>query len=103
MSDINNLEVTVQNEDRSIVNLGKLINESEKYGMPVLAITAVGREMVRDARYLGLACRIASEIGARIVKTYYCEDFYRVVESCPVPIVMAGGEKNEKRDTDARL
>jgi putative autoinducer-2 (AI-2) aldolase len=78
--------------------LGKLINESEKYGMPVLAITAVGREMVRDARYLGLACRIASEIGARIVKTYYCEDFYRVTESCPVPIVMAGGKKIDEKD-----
>ena len=90
--------VGAENEDRSIVNLGKLINESEKYGMPVLAITAVGREMVRDARYLGLACRIASEIGARIVKTYYCEDFYRVVESCPVPIVMAGGKKIDEKD-----
>ena len=90
--------VGAENEDRSIVSLGKLINESEKYGMPVLAITAVGREMVRDARYLGLACRIASEIGARIVKTYYCEDFYRVVESCPVPIVMAGGKKINEKD-----
>ena len=66
--------------------------------MPVLAITAVGREMSRDSRYLGLACRIAAEIGARIVKTYYCEDFYKVVESCPVPIVMAGGKKIPEKD-----
>ena len=90
--------VGAENEDRTISNLGRLINEAEKYGMPVLAITAVGREMARDARYLGLACRIAAEIGARIVKTYYCEDFYKVVESCPVPIVMAGGKKIPEKD-----
>ena len=90
--------VGAENEDRSISNLGRLIGEAEKYGMPVLAITAVGREMARNARYLGLSCRIAAEIGARIVKTYYCEDFYKVVESCPVPIVMAGGKKIDERD-----
>ncbi len=83
-----------KNEDRTISNLGKLVNEAEEYGMPVLAITAVGREMVRDARYLGLASRIAAEIGAHMVKTYYCEeDFDKVVEGCPVPIVIAGGKK----------
>ena len=70
------------------------MNEAEEYGMPVLAITAVGKEMDRDARYLGLACRIAAEIGAHMVKTYYCsEDFDKVVESCPIPIVIAGGKK----------
>jgi len=90
--------VGAENEDRTISNLGRLINEAEKYGMPVLAITAVGREMARDSRYLGLACRIAAEIGSRIVKTYYCEDFYKVVESCPVPIVMAGGKKIPEKD-----
>ena len=90
--------VGAENEDRSISNLGRLINEAEKYGMPVLAITAIGREMARDARYLGLSCRIAAEIGARIVKTYYCEDFYKIVESCPVPIVMAGGKKIDEKD-----
>lgn len=90
--------VGAENEDRSISNLGRLIGEAEKYGMPVLAITAVGREMARNARYLGLSCRIAAEIGARIVKTYYCEDFHKVVESCPVPIVMAGGKKIDERD-----
>lgn len=85
--------VGTENEDKTISNLGKLVNEAEKYGIPVLAITAVGRDMERDARYLGLACRIASELGSRIVKTYYCKDFYKVTESCPVPIVMAGGKK----------
>ena len=90
--------VGAENEDRTISSLGRLINEAEKYGMPVLAITAVGREMARDSRFLGLACRIAAEIGARIVKTYYCEDFYKVVESCPVPIVMAGGTKIPEKD-----
>jgi len=86
------------NEDRSISNLGRLVNEAERYGMPVLAITAVGREMARDARYLGLACRIAAEIGAHIVKTYYCEEFYKIVEGCPVPIVMAGGKKIPEKE-----
>ncbi len=90
--------VGAENEDRTISNLGRLINEAERFGMPVLAITAIGRDMARDARYLGLACRIAAEIGAHIVKTYYCEDFYKIVESCPVPIVMAGGKKISEKD-----
>lgn len=85
--------VGARNEDRTIANLGRLINEAERYGMPVLAITAVGKEMVRDARYLALACRMAAEIGAHIVKTYYCEGFEKVVEGCPIPIVIAGGKK----------
>ena len=87
-----------KNEDRTISNLGRLVNEAEEYGMPVLAITAVGKEMARDARYLGLACRIAAEMGAHMVKTYYCEDFEKVVEGCPVPIVIAGGKKIPERD-----
>ncbi len=90
--------VGASNEDRTISNLGRLVNEAERYGMPVLAITAIGREMARDARYLGLACRIAAEIGAHFVKTYYCEDFYKIAEACPVPIVMAGGKKIPERD-----
>jgi putative autoinducer-2 (AI-2) aldolase len=81
------------NEKQTLANLSDLVDEGERYGMPVLAVTAVGREMVRDARYLGLACRIAAELGASIVKTYYCEDFTRVVEGCPVPVVIAGGKK----------
>ena len=88
-----------KNEDRTISNLGRLVNEAEEYGMPVLAITAVGKEMTRDARYLGLASRIAAEIGAHMVKTYYCEeDFEKVVEGCPVPIVIAGGKKIPEKD-----
>ncbi len=90
--------VGTKNEDRTIANLGRLVNEAVRYGMPVLAITAVGKEMVRDARYLGLACRMAAEIGAHFVKTYYCEDFHRVVEGCPVPIVIAGGKKLPEQD-----
>jgi putative autoinducer-2 (AI-2) aldolase len=90
--------VGAKNEDRTISNLGRLVSEAERYGMPVLAITAVGRDMARDARYLGLACRIAAEIGAHFVKTYYCDDFYKVVETCPVPVVMAGGKKIPEKE-----
>ena len=90
--------VGAKNEDRTIANLGRLVNEAERYGMPVLAVTAVGKEMGRDARYLGLACRMAAEIGAHLVKTYYCKDFYKVIEGCPVPVVMAGGKKIPERD-----
>ena len=80
-------------ERKSLLNLAKLVDEGEKYGIPVMAVTAVGKELEkRDARYLRLSCRIAAELGARVVKTYYCEeDFDTVVRGCPVPIVMAGG------------
>jgi len=89
--------VGAENERRTLANLAKLVDEGEKVGIPVLAVTAVGRDMVRDARYLGLCCRIAAELGARIVKTYYCEGFEDVVGGCPVPIVIAGGKKIEER------
>lgn len=85
-------------QHRTIVNLAKLVDEGNKYGIPVLAVTAVGKEMVRDARYLGLACRIAAETGAHIVKTYYCEGFDKVVASTPAPIVVAGGKKLPEKD-----
>ncbi|MBA7692902.1 3-hydroxy-5-phosphonooxypentane-2,4-dione thiolase [subsurface metagenome] len=79
-------------EHESLLNLSKLVDEGEKYGIPVMAVTAVGKELEkRDARYLALCCRIAAELGARVVKTYWCEDFDKVVKGCPVPIVMAGG------------
>lgn len=85
-------------EHNSLVNLGNLVNEAEEYGIPVLAVTAVGKELAkRDARYLSLSCRIAAEFGAHIVKTYYCDNFEKVVESCPVPIIIAGGPKLEER------
>jgi len=86
-------------EQQTIVNLGRLVNEAEEYGIPVLAVTAVGKEIgQKDARYLSLACRIAAEQGAHIVKTYYCEGFDKVTESCPVPIIVAGGKKIAERD-----
>ncbi len=85
-------------EHQTIVGLGRLVDEAEEYGIPVLAVTAVGKELGKDARYLSLACRIAAEQGAHIVKTYYCEDFEKVVESCPVPIIIAGGKKIPERE-----
>jgi putative autoinducer-2 (AI-2) aldolase len=79
-------------ERESLLNLSALVNEGERYGIPVMAVTAVGRELAkRDARYLALACRVAAELGARVVKTYWCEGFDKVVQGCPVPVVMAGG------------
>lgn len=80
-------------EHQTLASLGRLVDEGEKYGIPVLAVTAVGKEMGRDARYLALACRVAAELGAHIVKTYYCDNFEQVVEGCPVPLVVAGGKK----------
>lgn len=83
-------------EHQTLANLGRLVNFGEDYGIPVLAVTAVGKELEkRDARYLALACRMAAEIGAHFVKTYYCEDFSKVVKGCPVPLVVAGGPKLE--------
>jgi putative autoinducer-2 (AI-2) aldolase len=85
-------------EKQSIANLAQLVNEGQKYGIPVLAVTAVGKEMVRDSRFLGLASRICVEIGAQIVKTYYCENFAEVVEACGnAPVVIAGGKKIEEK------
>ena len=79
-------------EHQSLLNLTKLVNEGERYGIPVMAVTAVGRELERrDARYLALCCRIAAELGASVEKTYWGEGFEKVVEGCPVPVVMAGG------------
>ncbi len=82
-------------EHQTLMNLSRLVNKCEDYGIPVMAVTAVGKELAkRDARYLALACRIAAELGARVVKTYWCEkDFDKVVKGCPVPVVMAGGPK----------
>lgn len=85
-------------EFQTLKNLSRLVNEGEKYGIPVLAVTAVGKEMTRDARYLGLACRVAAELGAHLVKTYYCEDFTKVVDGCPVPVIIAGGKKLEEKE-----
>ena len=82
-------------EHQSLSNLAKLVDECEDYGIPVMAVTAVGKELEkRTARYLALCSRVAAEIGARVVKTYYCkENFEKVVNGCPVPVVIAGGPK----------
>jgi 3-hydroxy-5-phosphonooxypentane-2,4-dione thiolase len=81
-------------EKESLLSLARLVDEGEKFGIPVMAVTAVGKELEkRDARYLGLASRIAAELGARVVKTYWCENFDKVVTGCPVPVVMAGGPR----------
>ncbi len=83
-------------EKQSLLNLAKLVDEGEKYGIPVMAVTAVGKELEkRDARYLALCSRIAAELGARVVKTYWCENFDKVVNGCPVPVIIAGGPQSE--------
>lgn len=80
-------------EAKTFANLYHLVDAGQKYGIPVMGVTAVGKDMVRDARYFGLASRMCVENGANIVKTYYCEGFEKVVAACPVPIVIAGGKK----------
>jgi len=81
-------------EHQTLVGLSELVNQAQRYGIPVLAVTAVGKELAkRDARFLSRSCRIAAELGAQIIKTYYCDNFEKVVESSPVPLVIAGGPK----------
>ena len=82
----------------TILNLAKMSDEARKEGLLLLGITAVGKELDRDARYLALASRIAAEHGSDIVKTYYCENFDKVVKGCFVPIVIAGGKKIPEKD-----
>jgi 3-hydroxy-5-phosphonooxypentane-2,4-dione thiolase len=86
-------------ETKTVHNMTRLVDAGLRYGVPVLGITAVGRELARDAKYLRLACRIIAELGAQVVKTYYCSpDFATVTASCPVPVVMAGGKKLPERE-----
>ena len=86
-------------ETQSVRNMTRLVDAGQRYGIPVLAVTAVGKELTRDARYLRLATRICAELGAHAVKTYYCDkDFDTVTAACPVPLVMAGGRKLPERD-----
>ena len=86
-------------ETQTVHNMTRLVDLGNRYGIPVLAVTAVGKELVRDARYLGLAVRICAELGAHMVKTYYCaEGFETVTAACPVPVVMAGGKKLSELD-----
>lgn len=86
-------------ETRSIHNMTRLVDAGLRVGMPVMGVTAVGKDLARDAKYFRLACRIIAELGAQMVKTYYVdEDFETVTASCPVPIVMAGGKKIAELD-----
>jgi putative autoinducer-2 (AI-2) aldolase len=88
-----------EHETQSVENMTRLVDAGYRYGIPVLGVTAVGKELTRDARYLGLATRICAELGAQFVKTYYCaEGFEKVTAGCPVPIVMAGGKKLPESD-----
>ena len=83
-------------EHQTIMALSKLVDECSDYGIPVMAVTAVGREEEKkSARYLALASRVCAEQGAAVVKTYYCEDFEKVVAGCPVPVVIAGGPRTD--------
>ncbi|MBN9375410.1 MAG: 3-hydroxy-5-phosphonooxypentane-2,4-dione thiolase [Cellulomonas sp.] len=83
-----------EHETQSVHNMTQLVDAGLAVGIPVVGVTAVGRDMVRDSRYLGLATRIIAELGAQVVKTYYCdEDFEHVTAACPVPVIMAGGKK----------
>lgn len=85
-------------QHKTLVNLAKLVDLGEDNGIPVLAVTAVGKNMARDERYLSLSCRIAAELGAHMVKTYYCENFPALIKKCPIPVVIAGGKKIPERD-----
>jgi putative autoinducer-2 (AI-2) aldolase len=86
-------------ERQSIINMTKMVDRGTRYGIPTLAVTAVGKDMARDARYFRLATRICAELGAHYVKTYYIDEgFETVAASCPVPIVMAGGKKIPEKD-----
>src|SRR4030042_4016242 len=85
-------------ERDTLLGMTQYIDEAERYGIPVLAVTAVGKDMVRDARYMSLASRMAAELGAHIVKTYYVDGFEQVIESCPVPVVIAGGKKQPEKE-----
>ena len=88
-----------EHETRSVHNMTRLVDAGLRTGVPVMGITAVGKAMVRDAKYFRLACRIIAELGAQYVKTYYVEDgFETITASCPVPIVMAGGKKLPELD-----
>jgi putative autoinducer-2 (AI-2) aldolase len=85
-------------ERDTILGMTQYIDDAERYGIPVIAVTAVGKDMVRDARYMSLASRMAAELGAHVVKTYYVDGFEQVIESCPVPVVIAGGKKQPEKE-----
>jgi len=86
-------------EHQTLMGLNRLVNACAPYNIPVMAVTAVGRELdqKQQTRFLSMACRVCAEAGADVVKTYYCEDFYKVVEGCPAPVVIAGGPKTDSQ------
>jgi putative autoinducer-2 (AI-2) aldolase len=90
--------VGTENQHRTLMALSEAVDQGQRFGLPVLAVTAVGKNLGKGAKYLSLASRIAAELGAQFVKTYYCEGFETVVRNCPVPIVMAGGKKQPEED-----
>lgn len=86
-------------ESQTIINMTRMVDQAMRYGIPVMGVTAVGKDMARDARYFRLATRICAEMGAQIIKTYYVDaEFSTVCAACPVPIVMAGGKKLPELD-----
>jgi putative autoinducer-2 (AI-2) aldolase len=88
-----------ENETQSIHNMTRLVDMGNAAGIATLAVTAVGKEMTRDAKYFRLATRMCAELGATYLKTYYVdEDFDTVTAGCPVPIVIAGGKKIPEAD-----
>ncbi len=90
--------VGTEHERQTLDNLSQMVDLGERHGVPVLAVTAVGRDMVRELRYLALCCRLSAELGAHIVKTYYCDGFEKIIEATPAPVVIAGGKKIPERD-----
>ena len=82
-----------EREAITVANLSKAVDLGNRFGMPIMGVTAVGKQMARDSRYFALAARVCAENGASIVKTYYCEGFEKIAASCPVPVVIAGGKK----------
>lgn len=87
-----------EREAITVANLVNAVDQGNRLGIPVMGVTAVGKEMARDARYFALASRVCAENGASIVKTYYCDGFEKIAASCPVPVVIAGGKKLEEKD-----
>ena len=85
-------------EAKTVANLYKAVDKASRYNIPVMGVTAVGKQMARDARYFGLSSRICAENGANIVKTYYCDGFEKVAAACPVPVVIAGGKKLPEKE-----
>lgn len=91
--------IGVPNEEKnSIQNLVQTVDQGYRYGIPTLGVVAVGKQMARDTRFFLLATRVVAELGANIIKTYYCDDFEKVVSACPVPIVVAGGKKLPEKE-----